>query len=139
MAVLRKAQPEAMAGFGQLAKAATAPAPTADLELHGAAVRAALHVDVEPGVLNAKRNSLKDDELVIIQGVLQPDRFTGGFRLKVTQVWDLEAARCRFGKYLRVAVNGKAPDVGVWSRTSRPGGRLARRAIWCWAFPFQCA
>jgi DNA polymerase-3 subunit alpha len=26
-------------------------------------------------------------------------------------VWDLEQARCRFGKYLRVAVNGKAPDV----------------------------
>jgi DNA polymerase-3 subunit alpha len=62
-------------------------------------------------VLNANRNTLKDDELVIIQGVLQPDRFAGGFRLKVTQVWDLEAARCRFGKYLRVAVNGKAPDV----------------------------
>ena len=26
-------------------------------------------------------------------------------------MWDLEAARCRFGKYLRVAVNGRAPDI----------------------------
>jgi DNA polymerase-3 subunit alpha len=59
----------------------------------------------------ANRNLLKDDELVIVQGKLQPDRFSGGFRLNVTQVWDLATARCRFGKFLRVAVNGKAPDV----------------------------
>jgi DNA polymerase-3 subunit alpha len=26
-------------------------------------------------------------------------------------VWDLATARCRFGKFLRVAVNGKAPDI----------------------------
>jgi DNA polymerase-3 subunit alpha len=42
---------------------------------------------------------------------LQPDRFSGGFRLNVNQVWDLATARCRFGKYLRVAVNGVAPDI----------------------------
>jgi DNA polymerase-3 subunit alpha len=65
----------------------------------------------DEGVLNAHRNQLKDDELVIVQASLQPDRFAGGFILKVTQVWDLEEARCRFGKYLRVAVNGTAPDV----------------------------
>jgi DNA polymerase-3 subunit alpha len=32
-------------------------------------------------------------------------------QLTINQIWDLEQARCRFGKYLRVAVNGKAPDV----------------------------
>jgi len=62
-------------------------------------------------VLNANRSLLKDDELVIISGKLQPDRFTGGVRLKVEQVMDLATARCRFGKFLRVAVNGKAPDI----------------------------
>ena len=40
-----------------------------------------------------------------------PDRFSGGLQLTVQQVWDLPGARCRFGKYLRVAVNGAAPDV----------------------------
>ena len=44
-------------------------------------------------------------------GKLQPDRFAGGMQLTVNQVWDLEQARCRFGKFLRVAVNGHAPDV----------------------------
>jgi DNA polymerase-3 subunit alpha len=29
----------------------------------------------------------------------------------VQQVWDLAAARCRFGKYLQVDVNGSVPPV----------------------------
>ena len=62
-------------------------------------------------VLNANRDLLKDDELLIVQGKVQPDRFSGGLRLNVTQMWDLAAARCRFGKYLRVAVNGSVPPV----------------------------
>jgi DNA polymerase-3 subunit alpha len=44
-------------------------------------------------------------------GKAQPDRFSGGMQFTITQLWDLEQARCRFGKYLRVVVNGQAPDV----------------------------
>ncbi len=62
-------------------------------------------------LLNAHRELLKDDELIIVQGKVQPDRFSGGLRLNVTQVWDLAGARCRFGKYLRVDVNGSVPPV----------------------------
>ena len=62
-------------------------------------------------MLNANKNLLKDDELVIVMGKLAPDRFSGGMQLTVLQIWDLDQARCRFGKYLRVAVNGNAPDV----------------------------
>ncbi|MEP6875151.1 MAG: OB-fold nucleic acid binding domain-containing protein, partial [Burkholderiales bacterium] len=62
-------------------------------------------------LLNANRDLLKDDELIIVQGKVQPDRFSGGLRLTVAQVWDLASARCRFGKYLRVAVNGSVPPV----------------------------
>ena len=81
---------------------------------------AVMEATADEGVLNANRNTLKDDELVIVQAVLQPDRFAGGFRLKVTQVWGLEAARCRFGKYLRVAVNGTAPDIARMVRDFPP-------------------
>jgi DNA polymerase-3 subunit alpha len=70
-----------------------------------------IEATADEAVVNANRHLLRDDELVIVMGRLQPDRFTGGFRLNVNQVWDLAAARCRFGKFLRVAVNGKAPDV----------------------------
>ncbi|MEO6361989.1 MAG: OB-fold nucleic acid binding domain-containing protein, partial [Caldimonas sp.] len=62
-------------------------------------------------LLNAHRDLLKDDELVVVQGKVQPDRFSGGIRLNVQSVWDLAAARCRFGKYLRVEVNGSVPPV----------------------------
>ena len=70
-----------------------------------------IEATADESVINAHRNLLKDDELVIVMARLQPDRFTGGFRLSVNQVWDLATARCRFGKFLRVAVNGKAPDI----------------------------
>jgi DNA polymerase-3 subunit alpha len=81
---------------------------------------AMIEATADEALLNANRNLLKDDELVIVQGTLQPDRFSGGFRLKVTQVWDLETARCKFGKYLRVAVNGVAPDISRMVRDFPP-------------------
>jgi len=62
-------------------------------------------------LLNANKELLKDDELLIVQGKVQPDRFSGGLRLNVQQVWDLAGARCRFGKYLCVEVNGSVPPV----------------------------
>ena len=51
---------------------------------------------------------------------MQPDRFSGGLRLKIQQIWDLAAARCRFGKYLRVAVNGHAPAIAQLVRDFPP-------------------
>ncbi len=71
----------------------------------------AIDATADEALFNAHRNTLKDDELVIVSGRLQPGR--GGFeaRFQVQQIWDLATARCRFGKFLRVAVNGKAPDV----------------------------
>ncbi|MBP7567625.1 MAG: DNA polymerase III subunit alpha, partial [Burkholderiaceae bacterium] len=74
----------------------------------------------DEAVINASRNTLKDDELVIIMGRVQPDRFSGGVRLNVQQVWDLATARCRFGKFLRVSVNGRAPDIARLLRDFPP-------------------
>jgi DNA polymerase III subunit alpha len=62
-------------------------------------------------LLNANRDLLKDDELVIVQGKVQPDRFSGGLRLTVAQVWDLAGARCRFAKHLYVVPNGSIPPI----------------------------
>jgi DNA polymerase-3 subunit alpha len=56
----------------------------------------------DEALINAHKDLLKDDELVIVMGKQQPDRFSGGMQLTVTQIWGLEQARCRFGKYLRV-------------------------------------
>ena len=57
-------------------------------------------------LIEAHRDLLKEDELLIVQGRIKLDRFSGGLRLDVAQVWDLAGARARFGRYLTVAVNG---------------------------------
>jgi DNA polymerase III subunit alpha len=79
-----------------------------------------IEATADESVINANRHLLKDDELIIVMARLQPDRFSGGFRLNVNQVWDLATARCRFGKFLRVSVNGKAPDIGRLVREFPP-------------------
>ncbi len=66
---------------------------------------------VNEDLLNANKELLKDDELIVALGKVQPDRFSGGMRFNIQQVWDLATARCRFGKYLRVEVNGSVPPV----------------------------
>jgi DNA polymerase III subunit alpha len=81
---------------------------------------AVFEVSADENLINQHRNALKEDELIIVQAVAQPDRFSGGLRLKIQQIWDLAAARCRFGKFLRVAVNGHAPLVDAIVREFPP-------------------
>ena len=66
----------------------------------------AIEAVVDEKLLDAQRELLRDDELLVVQGRVQPDRFSGGVRLAVQQLWDLPAARCRFGRFLRVGVRG---------------------------------
>ena len=72
---------------------------------------AVMEATADEAIINASRHLLKDDELVIVMAKMQADRFAGGYRLSIQQVWDLPSARCRFGKFLRVFVNGRAPEV----------------------------
>jgi len=62
-------------------------------------------------LLNAHKELLADDELIIVSGKVQNDRFSGGLRLNVQQVWDLAGARARFGKFLLIKDHGAAPPV----------------------------
>jgi len=72
---------------------------------------ATIEATADEATMNTYRNILRDDELVVVMGKVQNDRFSGGLRLSINQAWDLNQARCRFGKYLRVAVNGTVPDI----------------------------
>ncbi|MDR0479026.1 MAG: DNA polymerase III subunit alpha, partial [Burkholderiaceae bacterium] len=77
-------------------------------------------LDDKSGVIEARadenifapwRLALQDDELFVVMGKIMPDRFSGGQQMTVTQIWDLPAARCRFGKFLRVAVGRHQPNL----------------------------
>ena len=72
---------------------------------------------VNEDLLDAQRTLLADDALLIAQGRVQLDRFSGALRLTVQQLWDLPSARARFGRYLAVAVNGGRPPVAEVLKT----------------------
>jgi len=96
-----------------------------------------MEATADEGLINAHKNLLKDDELVIAQVLAQPDRFSGGLRLKVQQLWDLVAARCRFGKFLRVAVNGRDPDVAALVREFPPRREMSEQGELVRALPVR--
>jgi DNA polymerase III subunit alpha len=84
-----------------------------------------IETTVDDATMQANRNLFKEDELIIVMGVIQADRFSGGSpRLKISQVWDLPTARCRFGKHLKVDIGdctgNLAPDVSRLLREFPP-------------------
>ncbi|MCU0968813.1 MAG: DNA polymerase III subunit alpha [Rubrivivax sp.] len=88
------------------------------------------HVEaVVPEELVAERREVvAEDQLVFVQGRLQPDRFSGGLRLSAQHVWDLPGARARFGRWLAVDLPPDLtevpplPDlVRLWPARREPG------------------
>ena len=63
-----------------------------------------MEATADEALINANKDLLVDDQLIIVQAKLQPDRFSGGYRLVINKIWDLPSARCRFGKYLNIQV-----------------------------------
>jgi DNA polymerase-3 subunit alpha len=80
----------------------------------------AIETVIDEKLYDPMRERVRDDELVVIQGRVQPDRFNGGMRLNATAVWDLAGARARFGRYLRVAVRAGSPPVAELLRDFPP-------------------
>ncbi len=72
---------------------------------------------VNEELLDAQRELLVDDALLIAQGKVQLDRFSGGLRFNIQQVWDLASARARFGRYLALTVGTGLPPVEDVLRT----------------------
>ena len=68
----------------------------------------------------SRRQWLREDEWVVLQATAQTDRGGGQLRVRAQALWSLPQARCRFGKYLRVEVNGHMPDVAELVREFPP-------------------
>ena len=85
-------------------------------------------------LIEANKALFVEDELLIVQGKVQPDRFSGGLRLSVNAVWDLAAARARFGRYLALAMNGGgvaplADLVSTWPAKRETGDDGLQRVL----------
>ncbi len=53
------------------------------------------------------RNLLKDDTLLVIEGKVNRDDYSGGVRVTAEKIYDLAGARTRFAQGLRLACNGE--------------------------------
>ncbi|MEX3605867.1 MAG: DNA polymerase III subunit alpha [Burkholderia sp.] len=68
---------------------------------------------------DANRGLFKEDELLIVQGQVRNDAFTGGLRFTADAVMDLERARSRYAQALRMTMNGNA-DAAALRRVLEP-------------------
>ena len=53
---------------------------------------------------------VKKDEVLVVEGEVAPDDFTGGYRLRVREVMDMAAARARFARRLLVRLDARRVD-----------------------------
>ena len=57
-----------------------------------------------------QRHLLKDDTLLVIEGKVNRDDYSGGIRVTAEKIYDLAGARSRFAQGLRLACNGLCHD-----------------------------
>ncbi len=65
-----------------------------------------IEVTVFNELWDAEREKIKEDELLLVEGKVQNDSFTGGLRVTAEKLLTLGEARGRFAKSLRLAMNG---------------------------------
>jgi DNA polymerase-3 subunit alpha len=74
---------------------------------------ASVEVSADDSVFLRHKNLIKEDLMIVARVRVQFDRRQGGLRLSLLEAIDLSQARCRFGKYLQLSVNGELPDVAA--------------------------
>ncbi|MEO8938016.1 MAG: DNA polymerase III subunit alpha [Burkholderiaceae bacterium] len=70
-----------------------------------------LEATVFNALFDSHRTRLREDELVILTGVVRNDDFSGGMRMVADSVLDLAMARSRYARGLRLSMNGASDAV----------------------------
>lgn len=71
----------------------------------------------------AKRDLLVKDQLVIVEGELSIDDYSGGYKMRATSIMELDEARAKAAKYLKIIVEEKElePDFSEYlSKVLKP-------------------
>ena len=69
---------------------------------------AQVEISVFNELFERHRDKLKEDALLVVQGKVQRDDFSGGLRVTADDLLDLAALRERYAARLRIAMNGQA-------------------------------
>lgn len=70
-----------------------------------------VEVVVNNELLNQQQAFLKDDQLVIIEGRVSNDEFSGGVRVNAKKIYDLPTLRNSKASFLKISCNGQADAV----------------------------
>lgn len=66
---------------------------------------AAVDVTIFNELLEQSKDMLKEDELLVVNGKVSEDRFSGGLRITAEQVMGLDAARIQYARYVQLDVD----------------------------------
>lgn len=69
---------------------------------------AQVEVAIFSELFDTHRDWLKEDQLLILEGKVSRDDYSGGFRINAERLYDLAAARTRFARSVRLFLNGQA-------------------------------
>jgi DNA polymerase-3 subunit alpha len=69
---------------------------------------AQLELMVFSELFDAHRDIIREDRPLVVQGRVQRDDFSGGLRVTADKLFDLATVRVRYGKELRLSMNGGA-------------------------------
>ena len=72
---------------------------------------ARIEIVVGNELLNQNPNLLKEDLLLIVEGRVSNDDFSGGLRVNARRLYDLAAARSAYASLLKISCNGQADAV----------------------------
>jgi DNA polymerase-3 subunit alpha len=67
-----------------------------------------LEVSVFNELWEAERNKIREDELLLVEGKIQRDDYSGGLRVTADRLLTLGEARSRFARVLKLSMNGQA-------------------------------
>ena len=72
---------------------------------------AQVEVSVFSELFDANRELLKEDRLLVVEGKVSNDQYSGGLRVNAEKLMDIAGARTRFAKAMNISCNGQA-DAG---------------------------
>jgi DNA polymerase-3 subunit alpha len=83
---------------------------------------AQMEVVVFGELFDQQRQLLTEDSLIIVQGSVRNDEFSGGLRISAEQIQTLAQARAQHARFIRIVVNQPELDLQNVLNAAQPGG-----------------
>jgi DNA polymerase-3 subunit alpha len=90
---------------------------------------AQVEISVFNELFEAERGKIREDDVLVVEGKVSRDDFTGGLRVTADRLLTLAEARGRFARLLKLSLNGEVKQAG--------GGRAAAQKLRALLQPFR--